>query len=360
MRRAGSERAWILLWAGILILCTLVIPMILVKKGKVEISWLEPLDSPDPYEELPTAEQPGEPTLYVPVYLSEQKRVEQVPLELYVRGVVAAEMPPDFELEALKAQAIAARTYIVRKIVRQDFLKAPVPGAWVSDTVEDQAYATEEQLMSRWGRRGYATNISRINRAVAETRGLIITYEGEPIDATYFSTSNGYTENSEEYWSVEIPYLRSVESPWDKELSPKYTTVIRMPLAEVMLKLGLQEIPASTGSKLGMAVTARTSGNRIKTIVINGTAYSGREVREKLGLPSAEFTWRLSGDEIEFTTYGYGHGVGMSQYGANGMAMQGSRAEEILTYYYQGVRVVHMNQINGWQAYAKRNAEGSS
>jgi len=356
MTRARYGRALILTWAGILLLIALIIPMILVKREKAEPYWLE---TPSPYEELLVAESSGEPTLMIPVYLTEQQRVVRLPLELYVRGVVAAEMPPDFELEALKAQAIAARTYIVRKIVRRDFAKAPVPEAWVSDTVDNQAYATEEQLLARWGRKDYTANISKINRAVEETKGLIITYGGEPIDATYFSTSNGYTENSEEYWSEAIPYLRSVESPWDKELSPKYKNLIRLSLDEVMSRLGLQEIPASTGSRLGMAVKERTSGNRIKTMIIGGTTFSGREVREKLGLPSAEFTWRVIGDQIEFTTYGYGHGVGMSQYGANGMAKQGSRAEEILTYYYQGVRVVHMNEVSGWQSYVKRDREES-
>ena len=357
MARARSKRAWILLWASILIISALVVPTILVKRGKAGLALLDPTVS---MEELSIDEQAGGLTLHIPVYLTEQQRVVQVPLELYVSGVVAAEMPPDFELEALKAQAIAARTYIVRKIVRGDFAKAPVPEAWVSDTVDDQAYATEDQLMARWGRQEYAANISRINRAVEETKGLIITYEGEPINATYFSTSNGYTENSEEYWSVKIPYLRSVESPWDKELSPKYRNVTRLSLDEVMSRLGLQEIPASTGSRLGMAVTEKTSGNRIKTMIIGGTTFSGREVREKLGLPSAEFTWRLIGDQIEFTTCGYGHGVGMSQYGANGMAKQGSRAEEIVAYYYQGVRVVHMNEVSGWQSYAKHNHQGAT
>jgi len=358
MRRTRSETALILLWAGILLLAAISLPMLFVKREKSDRSWLEPSE---PYVAWPSEEQDGEPTLYIPVYLTEQARVIQVPLERYVRGVVAAEMPPDFELEALKAQAIAARTYIVRKIVRQDFAKAPVPEAWVSDTVEDQAYATEEQLMARWGRKEYAANISRINRAVTETEGLIITYNGEPIDATFFSTSNGYTENSEEYWSERIPYLRSVASPWDKELSPRYKNVIRLSLNEMMSRLGLQEIPASTGSKLGMTVKERTSGNRIKTILINGITFSGREVREKLGLPSAEFTWRVSGDTIEFTTYGYGHGVGMSQYGANGMAKQGKRAEEILAYYYQGVDVLPMKEISGWQSYVKQDkGEGST
>ncbi len=348
-RAAKPQKKLILLWAGALVVSALIIPTVLVKRVKMELPIY------DPIYEWPVIEQKQEPVLMIPVYLSRQERVIEVPLEGYVRGVVAAEMPAEFELEALKAQAIAARTYIVRKIVERDFTKAPSPEAWVTDTASDQVYATDEELRARWTRREYAEKISKINRAVAETRGLILTYDGQPIDATYFSTSNGYTENSEEYWSETIPYLRSVASPWDAEISPKYTSVTKMSLQEMMEKLGLQDLPASAmqGGKLGMAVAERTSGKRIKTVLINGIPFSGREVREKLGLPSSEFTWKISGDSIEFTTYGYGHGVGMSQYGANGMALEGAAAEEILTYYYKGVEIVDLDQVEGWQDAAR-------
>jgi len=347
-RNIRSQRTLIILWAAVLIVSTLAIPTILVKRVKVDLT------APPPIYELPITTQPNEPSVNIPVYLSQQQKVVEVPLELYVRGVVAAEMPADFELEALKAQAIAARTYMVRKIVEQDITSAPDPRAWVTDTVADQAYVTEEELKSRWSTREFAVNISKINRAVAETRGQIIAYDGQPIDATYFSTSNGYTENSEEYWSESVPYLRSVASPWDAEISPKYTAVTRFSVKDVMKRLGLQAVPAtsSTGSMLGLAIAEKTSGNRIKTIKINGSSFSGREVREKLGLPSSQFTWTMKGDSIEFTTYGYGHGVGMSQYGAHGMALQGSTAQEILTYYYQDVQIIPMQELAGWREFA--------
>lgn len=345
------DKTLIVLWAIFLVVSTLTIPVILVKKIRPEPS------APAPLYEWPVTLQKSDPLLNIPVYLSNQQKVIEVPLELYVRGVVAAEMPPDFELEALKAQAIAARTYIIRKIVMQNFSDVPHPDAWVTDTVIDQAYLTEEQLRERWSQQEYKKNISRINRAVAETKGQMIVYEGHPIDATYFSTSNGYTENSEEYWTEAIPYLRSVASPWDAEISPKYKTVVEIPVKEVLKRLGLNDMPAAdmaaadmpvtatAGHKPRMAVMEKTGSNRIKSIRINGAIFTGREVREKLELPSSQFTWQMKGDKIEFTTYGYGHGVGMSQYGAQGMALEGRTAHEILTYYYQGVRIVHMDEV---------------
>lgn len=354
-RRSRSQNRLLILWAALLLFAALIIPTIIVKIVRIDITARDTDHDLKPSYELPIVEHAQEPLLLIPVYLSQQGHVVDVPLEWYVRGVVAAEMPVEFELQALKAQAIAARTYIVRKIIEQDFAKAPVPDAWVSDTIADQAYVTEDELRTRWPRNGeYAANISKFNRAVAETRGLILAYEGRPIDATYFSTSNGYTENSEEYWSEPIPYLRSVASPWDAEISPRYKTVTTLPLSEVMEKLDLHDLPvsASHGSKLGLAVAERTSGNRIKTILINGLPFSGREVREKLGLPSSQFTWEIRDDLIEFTSYGYGHGVGMSQYGAQGMALEGRTAEEILRHYYQDVEIVHMKEIDGWQEHA--------
>lgn len=346
-RTDRADKMLILLWVVTLIVATLAIPVIMVKRMQQE----QPVPKPMPVYDDQLETKRDETEIVIPVYLSRRQTVVDVPLEQYVRGVVAAEMPPDFELEALKAQAIAARTYIVRKIVEQDFGEMPHPRAWVTDTEADQAYMTDEELRARWPGREYAANIGKINRAVAETKGRIIVYDGRPIDATYFSTSNGYTENSEDYWSEAIPYLRSVESPWDADISPKYKTVTILPVKEVVNRLGLRDMPASAGKggKLGLTVSEMTGGNRIKTIKINGVTFSGREVREKLGLPSSHFTWIVNGDSIEFTTYGYGHGVGMSQYGANGMALLGHSAEEILRHYYQGVHIVHMDEAEAWR-----------
>lgn len=275
----------------------------------------------------------------VPVFLSKEKKIEEVPIEAYVRGVVAAEMPIDFELEALKAQALAARTYIIRRIREQDTSQVPVKGAIVTDTITHQAYLNGDELRSKWSGKEAASNMEKLNRAVAETKGQILLYEGKPIDAVFFSTSNGYTENSEEYWGKPIPYLRSVPSPWDVELSPRYKATMKIPYKTFLTQLGLSGAVSASGAVTGSKVTEMTGGHRVGRVRIGGKLFTGREVREKLGLPSSQFEWKLKGSDVEVTTYGYGHGVGMSQWGANGMAKEGKTAEEIVRYYYSGIQI---------------------
>lgn len=276
----------------------------------------------------------------VPVYMTKDKKTLEVDLEQYVRGVVAAEMPIDFEPEALKAQALAARTYIVRRLLEQDRTGVPVSGAVVTDTVTHQAFVSEQELKQRWSGEKYSVNMDKLNKAVQETKDQILTYEGKPIQATFFSTSNGYTENSEDYWGDKIPYLRSVPSPWDATLSPRYKETVTLSAKELQQKLGLRSaIPVSTGSSSGIRVIEKSEGKRIKKLSVGGQTMSGREFREKLGLNSSHFQWSWKGSEVLITTFGYGHGVGMSQWGANGMAKEGKKAEEIVKYFYTGIEL---------------------
>lgn len=277
-------------------------------------------------------------TPVIPVFLSHEQRVDKIPLETYVRGVVAAEMPVEFELEALKAQALAARTYIIRRILEKDTSQVPVKDAIVTDTVAHQAYITEEQLLKKWAKEAAEENLKKLNRAVEETEGQILLYDHKPINAVFFSTSNGYTENSEDYWGVNAPYLRSVPSPWDAKLSPRYKETIRIPYKEFLNRLGLGGIVTASGGA-GLKVIDTTAGHRIKKIRIGGKLFSGKDVREKLSLNSSQFEWKIQGADIEITTTGYGHGVGMSQWGANGMAKEGKTAADIVTYYYTGIQI---------------------
>lgn len=281
--------------------------------------------------------------LMVRIYMTKEKRIESVPLETYVRGVVAAEMPIGFELEALKAQAIAARTYMVRRLLQGNDSGVPVTGADVTDTIDHQVYVSVAELARKWPKNEQKKSMSKLNEAVAQTRGKIITYQGEPIEAAFFSTSNGYTENSEDYWKQEIPYLRSVQSPWDKAISPRYKETVKLSLDEFYSKLRVTE----KGSvKPSIRIVEKTEGNRISKIVIGGATFTGREVREKLGLASSQFTWSIKGNSIAITTYGYGHGVGMSQWGANGMAQSGASAEDILVHYYSSVQVEQASKLS--------------
>ncbi|WP_275259442.1 stage II sporulation protein D [Bacillus kwashiorkori] len=278
--------------------------------------------------------------LEVTVYRTEKGEVETLPLEQYVAGVVASEMPAVFEEEALKAQSLAARTYIVRQLLANEKTKLP-KGAIVGDTQQYQVYKDEEQLKEQWeSEANYKKNMNKIRQAVYETRGQIIIYQNEPITPSYFSTSNGFTENSEAYWTNAFPYLKTVESPWDLH-SPKYLDKKIIPVKEFEKALGVK---LGQSNNIGQ-ITARTPGNRVAEVKINNKTFTGREIREKLELKSADFTWERKGEQIIITTKGYGHGVGMSQYGANGMATEGKSYDEIIKYYYKNVEISEANHF---------------
>ncbi|MGW8443750.1 stage II sporulation protein D [Paenibacillus sp. S33] len=296
-----------------------------------------------PARSVPVAAEPD-----VRVYVTSTGRTETLPLEQYIVGVVAAEMPPSFEGEALKAQAIAARTFIARRLLADDTSGAPA-GADVTDTVKHQAYISKAKLTREWGRSGKSAELAKIQQAVRDTKDTIMVYEGKPITASFFSTSNGYTENSEDVWAKPVPYLRSVSSPWDKQLAPRYTDTVTLSRQSVFDRLGLSRtaIAASTGGG-GMPeirILSKTEGHRIKKIEVGGSVFTGPEIRNRLGLRSAEFTWKAEGDRIAITTYGYGHGVGMSQWGANGMAKEGHTATQILLHYYTGISFAQASRI---------------
>ncbi|MDR6883515.1 stage II sporulation protein D [Bacillus sp. 3255] len=326
----------VILWMAVCLssmLCvTILVPGLLVKKIPDD-------DAVPPVRVAADQETVAQQGLMIPVYLTKKSVVEKVPLEQYVQGVLAAEMPVEFELEALKAQAMAARTYVVRRVLDKDYSNMPVDDALVTDTTAHQAYLTDQELRERWGSGTYETNMAKIARAVNETKDMILTYEHKPINATFFSTSNGFTENSEDYWPFMSPYLRSVPSPWDVKLSSRYKETVDFTYKSLLQKLGVTSIATTgTGAK-SMKVLEWSAGHRIKKMAIGGKTFSGREVREKLGLASSQFAWTWSGSKITFTTYGYGHGVGLSQWGANGMAKEGKTAEQIVTYYYTGISI---------------------
>ncbi|MBM7585276.1 stage II sporulation protein D [Bacillus pakistanensis] len=279
----------------------------------------------------PTEEKLSE-SVEVAVYRSNTETIEKLPLEDYVVGVVASEVPAEFEMEALKAQALAARTYIVSHLMAKD--ESVPKGADVTDTISHQVYKSKDELKKLWGP-DYDRKLERITKAVLETQGKVLSYNGSPITASFFSTSNGYTVNSEDYFPNETPYLKSVESPWDKD-SPKFEEQKIVSVAEFEQKLGVE-----LGDKESVGtITSRTSGKRVGSIDINGKEFTGREIRESLGLASTDFTWYRKQDHIVISTKGYGHGVGMSQYGANGMAEEGKSFKEIVNHYYSGIDIV--------------------
>lgn len=274
----------------------------------------------------------SEPSVLVAVYRADKREIEEFPLETYVVGVVASEMPVAFELEALKAQALAARTFIVKQMMTDKKVGLP-EGAVVTDTELHQVFKNNDELKNIWGK-DYRWKIEKITEAVKATAGQILTFEGEPITAQFFSTSNGFTENSEAYWENAFPYLTSVASPWDKA-SPKFYDKKIFSIAQFEKMLGVK---VNEDGELGN-VSERTPGNRIGKVTLGGKVFTGREVREKLQLQSADFQLARKGDHIVVETKGYGHGVGMSQYGANGMAIEGKQYEEIVKHFYKGVEI---------------------
>jgi len=301
-----------------------------------------------PSEGRKSVPEPEEEELLVRVYLTGERRTETVPLEDYVMGVVAAEMPVGFPQEALEAQALAARTYIVRRLVKGDRSGVPdkvAEAADVTDTTIHQRYRPLEQMrrMQKDDPDGWA----KVRRAGEATRGRGLVFDGEPIQALYFSTSNGYTEASEEVFPFALPYLRSVESPWDKSGAPRSKETTEMPLADFYRKLGISVTPAAIrkGKAPKIRVAEWTQGRRVRTLQVGDTRLAGTEVREKLGLRSTAFSWETDGGRIAITTRGSGHGVGMSQWGARFMAEEGYTAEQIVRHYYSGVAVEEVSKI---------------
>ncbi|WP_373232271.1 stage II sporulation protein D [Cohnella sp.] len=281
----------------------------------------------------------------VRVYITETKSIEKVALEDYVRGVVTAEMPLDFGKAALEAQAMAARTYIIRRLWLDDRTGVYVKVADVTDTQAHQVYRSLKQVKQL--QENDEVSWRKVDDAVRETSGDIIIFGDQPIEALYFSTSNGYTENSEEVFSSVLPYLRSVASPWDKEASPRAQEKVEMRLDDFYDRLGVKAVPAARNISIELAprIIEWTKGRRVKELVVGNKRLSGEEVRHLLGLRSSSFDWVISKNRITLTTYGSGHGVGMSQWGAEGMARAGKTAEQIVQHYYSGTRIEKVSKL---------------
>ena len=244
-------------------------------------------------------------------------------LEDYLVGVVLGEMPASFETEALKAQAVVARTYTLKCCAAG--VKHGV-GTMCAEASCCQAYADP----ALYG--GGEAELQKVRTAVKETAGEVLIYEGELIEATYFSCSGGNTEDAVAVWGTDYPYLRSVESPGE-ETAAHYTDSVYFTAGEFQQKLG-RELEGSPKSWIGF--TTYTAGGGVNTIRIGGVEYKGTEIRTKLGLRSTAFTMSPDADGITVNTKGYGHRVGMSQYGADAMALRGCNYQEILAHYYQG------------------------
>lgn len=284
---------------------------------------------------------PGDISAVIAVYDDENDRVLSMRLEEYLCGVVAAEMPASFEEEALKAQAVAARTFTLRRLPACGGTPCGRCGADVcTDSTCCQSYRSAEQLASKWGADA-AYYSARVEEAVYSTAGEVATYEGALIEALYHSTAGGMTESSENVFASAQPYLVSVESPGE-EGSAHYRDSITFPRKSFITKLNAAFPRAELSAKkleVQVEITARFASGRVKTVRLGKVEVTGRQFRKALDLPSANFTIEFVGEDVRVSTKGYGHGVGMSQYGANAMAKEGSDYRAILQHYYTGINI---------------------
>lgn len=276
----------------------------------------------------------------ISIYDVDKDKVIKMDIEEYLYGVLSSEMPSTFDIEALKAQAIAARTYVIYK--RDNNITSGHKNAVVcTNSAHCQAYSSYETLKKVKGEDWIKSDYNKVKEAVDDTKGQIVVYDGKPILPLYFSTSSGKTENSQDVFSSEYPYLVSVDSPYE-EKSPKYKTIFKIKKATFIknmkryypkLNLSLKNINNQ------VKILNRTSGGCVKTIQVGNIKLRGTELRKALNLNSANFTIRYSGDTMEFIVKGYGHGVGLSQWGAQGMAEKGYKYYDILLHYYKNTDI---------------------
>ncbi len=283
--------------------------------------------------------------LSIDVYMDDIDKVVKMNFEDYILGVVAGEMPASFHVEALKAQALAARTYTMlrmRQFGGSGCSKHP-EAEICTDPTHCQAYKNPTTVKK---------DLDKLKEAVYGTAGEVIVYDNKLIDAVFHSTSGGKTENSEEIWSSKVPYLRSVISQYE-EHSPKYVAQQEVTIdnfiqgikkLDPVVKINKKNI------KNEIKVLERSEGGRITKLKIGDKTFDGMDVRNVLGLNSSNFNYTVGMNTILFTVIGNGHGIGLSQYGADGMAKNGAGYRDIVMHYYQGVDIVDINDLSGYKA----------
>ena len=273
---------------------------------------------------------------------NDSEKIEEVALDEYLYGVVSAEMPASFEKEALKAQAVVARTYTIYKIVNNDGKHKDADIC--DDSTCCQAWISKEDRLSKWKEEERNSNWSKIVEAVNDTQGKIITYEGKPINAFFHSNSGGTTEAPINVWGGSgYPYLQSVSTSGEDAYS-QYNSEAEFTKKEFEEKIKKEHSDFKIDYKKEECIKVEeyTEGNRVKTVKIGNLELSGVEVRNIFGLKSANFEISIKDDKIRFQVIGYGHGVGMSQTGADSLAKEGKNYEDIIHHFYTGVKIENM------------------
>lgn len=260
--------------------------------------------------------------------LKSDNTITSMNLEEYLIGVVSAEVPASFEKEALKAQAVAARTYAMKQIQNSTGRDYDV-----TDNTSSQVYQDDNVLRNKWQDK-YEEYINKIKECIRETEGEYITYNDEVIYAFFFSTSNGKTEDNKNVFGQDLPYLKIVDSSFDEFETTNFKVTKEFTKQEFYEKLGI-----NYNDNLNITDISRTESGRVSSLKVNGVEFTGRNFQNKLSLRSNDFEISENNNKIVITTKGFGHGVGMSQYGANALAKQNKTYEEILKYYYQGTEI---------------------
>lgn len=269
--------------------------------------------------------------------------VEEVPLDTYLCNVVSAEMPADYEMEALKAQAIVARTYTIYKAQNPKHENADI----CDDSTCCQAWVSKETRLSRWEESKRESNWQKIENAVNSTAGKIITYQGQPINAFFHANSGGVTELPVNVWGgSSLPYLQVVETAGEEGYT-QYSSEVVLSQDELInkLKTKYSDIQIDFENQDDIKILDYTDSNRAKTVKFGNHELSGVETRTLLGLKSTNFEITREGDNIKFSVKGYGHGVGMSQTGADSMAKEGNNYEEIIKHFYKDIEIKNINEI---------------
>ena len=264
--------------------------------------------------------------------------VEELELDQYLLGVVSSEMPASFEIEALKAQAVVARTYTIYKITEE---KKHENADICDDSKCCQAWISKEDRFARWNEEERESNWSKIEEAVNSTKGEIVKYEGKPINAFFHSNSGGTTDTATAVWGgANYPYLQAVETSGEDAYT-QYSSEVVLSKEEFANKIREyhSEFQIDYSLENQIEILSYTEGERVKEIKIGNLNLSGVEIRNIFKLKSAKFEINIDGENIKFNVIGYGHGVGMSQTGADSMARQGKNYEDIIKHFYTGVEI---------------------
>ncbi|MBL4932670.1 stage II sporulation protein D [Clostridium paridis] len=323
------------------ILVLIFVPSIILVWGKVPLNSL----NFDKLGEQESKQVEGKDFSKVTVYKTKTGTTEKVDLEVYVLGVLSGEMPAAFDEEALKAQAVAARTFAMKRIL---YPCTEAKGADVCDTVHCQVFMSKEDRVSKWDKDKSEEYWKKLEDAVSATKGKVLTYNGELVlYPQFFSTSWGKTEDAEAVLSTALPYLQSVDSPGE-EVAPKFKSSITISSKEFVEKINNKYKEAKlavNNIKDSIKIVSKNPGGSVNEVKVGGVTIKGTEFRSLLSLNSANFTFSFSNKGIEIQSFGYGHGVGMSQWGANVMAKSGVKYEDILKHYYKGIELKDVSEV---------------